>query len=89
MPINIEVFAAPGCKNCGKAKDVIRKLVAELGAARIQLREVNVVEEIDYAVKLGVLSTPAIAVNGELVFASMPSEKKLRQALQQRLHEED
>ena len=51
----------------------------------IQYREINVVEEIDYAVQLGVLSTPAIALNGKLVFAAPPSKAKLRQAIQQRL----
>lgn len=85
MPIRVEVFAAPGCRNCGKAKDILKKLAAELGGERIQLREVNVVEEIDYAVKLGVLSTPAIAIDGELVFASLPSEQKLRRALEEKL----
>ncbi len=42
----------------------------------------------DYAVKLGVLSTPAIAVDGELLFSSLPSEKKLRQTLERMLREE-
>ena len=35
----------------------------------------------DYAVSLGVQSTPAIAINGKLEFTSLPSAKKLRQAL--------
>lgn len=43
------------------------------------------VEEIDYAVALGVLSTPANALNGELVFPSLPSAAKLRQAIVSRL----
>lgn len=86
--IRVEVFASPGCERCGEAKAVLKKLAEEFGGARIDWREINVLEEIDYAVSLGVLSTPAIAVNGELLFGSLPSEKKLRQVLADKLREE-
>ncbi len=42
-------------------------------------------EEIDYAIALGVLSTPAIAIDGILLCTGLPSEKKLRAALKVRL----
>jgi len=57
-------------------------MAAELGGERIEWREVSVLDELDYAVELGVLSTPAIAVNGRLVFRTLPSAKKLRAALE-------
>lgn len=82
MTIKVEVFSAPGCARCAETKEALRKIVEEVGAGRIAWREVSVVDEIDYAVKLGVLSTPAIAVNGRLAFAGPPSEKKLRAALE-------
>ena len=41
----------------------------------------NVLEEIDYAVELGVITLPSIVVNGELVFTSMPTARQLREAL--------
>lgn len=89
MTIKVEVFSSPGCGKCGHAKEVLRKIVEELGGnGRITWREVNVLDEMDYAVRLGVLSTPAIAVNGELVFTTLPSARKLRQALEQRLRQE-
>lgn len=87
MP-KVEVFSSPGCGKCGHAKELLKKIVAEIGAGKIEWREVNVLDEMDYAVRLGVLSTPAIAVDGELVFASLPSAKKLRQTLEQRLRKE-
>jgi len=85
MAVNIEVFSAPGCNSCGQAKAVIRKLVEQMGDNRLQWREVNVVAELDYAVKLGILSTPAIAINGELVFTGLPSENRLRAELLKQL----
>lgn len=88
MAIKVEVFSSPGCGKCGHAKDVLKKIASEIGNGRIEWREVNVLDEMDYAVHLGVLSTPAIAVNGELIFTALPSVTKLRQTLEQKLQEE-
>lgn len=88
MSIKVEVFSSPGCAKCGQAKDVLRRIAEELGSGRIAWREANVLEEMDYAVKLGVLSTPAIAVDGQLVFTALPSATKLRQTLERRLRKE-
>jgi predicted DsbA family dithiol-disulfide isomerase len=88
MAVRVEVFSSPGCGKCGQAKEVLRKIVQEMGGD-IEWREVSVLDEMDYAVRLGVLSTPAIAVNGKLVFTALPSATKLRQALEQELREGD
>jgi glutaredoxin len=81
--VMVEILTASGCGRCAKAKTLIREAITELDDSRIQYREVSMVEEIDYAIRLGVLSTPAIALNGELVFPSPPSKTKLKQAIQQ------
>ena len=83
--LKVEVFSSPGCGKCGHAKATLQKIVEDMGRDRIEWREVNVLEELDYAVSLGVLSTPAIAINGELQFASLPSAKTLRSELEARL----
>ncbi len=87
MGIEVELFSSPGCSRCARAKQTLQSIVDDLGVDRIRWRPVDVVEEIDHAVSLGVLSTPAIAIDGKLVFTSMPSERKLRRALEQRLKE--
>ncbi len=84
-PIQIEVFSSPGCSRCGQVFDVLQTITQEIGAERIEWREVNVLEELEYAVELGVLSMPAIAIDGELVFKSHPSAGKLREAVETRL----
>lgn len=76
----VEVFSSPGCGKCGHARECCAGLADELGG--IDWREVNVLEEMDYAVSLGVLSTPAIAIDGALVFTGLPSAAKLRAALE-------
>ncbi len=85
MSISIEVFSSPGCGKCGHAKDVLRKIVDELGEGLFEWRDVNILEEMDHAVEIGVMSTPSIAINGELVFSSLPTSKKLRQELERQL----
>lgn len=80
--IQVEVFTAPGCSKCGRAKDELETIVNQLGSDRFEWREVNILQEMDYAIELGVLSTPSIAINGELVFTALPSAKKLLLALE-------
>jgi len=85
MILKVEIFSSPGCGKCGHAKEVLYKLVDEIGADKIQWNEVNILDALDYAVELGVMSTPSIAINGDLVFSSLPSIKKLRAELEARL----
>lgn len=86
MSIHVEIFSSPGCSKCGHAKEVLRKMAEELGGDKVKWREVNILDEMDHAVELGVMSTPSIAIDGVLVFTSLPSVKKLRADLESRLN---
>jgi hypothetical protein len=82
VTVKIEVIAAPGCKKCAGAQDELRAVaLSVLGESRLVWREVSVLDELDYAVSLGVLTMPAIAVNGELTFPSLPTPEQFRAAL--------
>ena len=83
--LKVEVFSSPGCGKCAQGKSMLKAVAEELGQDKVSWREVNILEEIDYAVDLGVMSSPAIAINGELVFVSLPSATKLRAELLKRL----
>ena len=85
MSINVEVFSSPGCSKCSHAKSVLKKVADEMGADAIQWRDVNVLEELDYAVEMGILSTPAIVIDGALLFSSLPSTTKLHAELASRI----
>ncbi len=85
MCVKVEVFSSPGCGKCTQAKSVLKEIAAELGQDRVSWREVNILEEMDYAVELGVMSTPAIAVNGKLTFVTLPDAAKLRAELLKQL----
>jgi glutaredoxin len=83
--VKVEVFSSPGCGKCARATAVLKAVAEELGQEKIAWREVNILQEMDYAVDLGVMSSPAIAIDGKLVFASLPSAGKLRAELSRRL----
>ena len=58
------------------------KEVAESFGSGVCAWEVrNLLENIDYAVSLGILSTPAVALDGKLAFTTLPSPQQLRTEL--------
>ncbi|HLA32083.1 MAG TPA: thioredoxin family protein [Pseudomonas sp.] len=79
--MKIELFHAPGCERCAP-------LMAELQAAAamsgVEWCEINVLDSLERAVELGVLTLPALAIDGVLVFATLPTPAQLREALRQR-----
>jgi thioredoxin 1 len=81
--VKVELFYAPGCGKCVETKADLRA-TAEATAAGVQWREINVLESLDYAVELGVLTLPAVAIDGALVFASLPTPAQLREELLRR-----
>ena len=87
-PIQIEVFSSPDCNRCSQVFDIITAVVQDYGDDRVAWRNVNVIDELDYAVELGVISMPSIAIDGDLVFTSHPSARKLRDAIDVRLQQE-
>lgn len=81
--MKVELFHAPGCERCAAAREDLRAAVA---AARpeVEWREINVLDEMDYAVERGVLSLPAVVIDGELVFSTLPTPQQLRAELLRR-----
>lgn len=78
--MKIELFHAPGCSKCAAARESL-KAAAEAAVAGLDWREINVLDEMDYAVERGVFSLPAIVVDDELVFSSLPMPQQLHTAL--------
>ncbi len=78
--MKVELFHAPGCSRCAAAREGL-KTAAETAVTGLEWREINVLDEMDYAVEHGVLSLPAIVIDGVLVFSSLPTPQQLRTAL--------
>jgi hypothetical protein len=81
--VKIELFYTPGCEKCADARDDLRA-AAEDVIPGINWRELNALDELDYAVEVGVMTLPAIAIDGEVVFSSLPSRQQLRRELARR-----
>jgi hypothetical protein len=75
------VFVLPGCDRCSVGLDELKAVAASFGSAAFAWHERNLLQNIDDAVKLGILSSPAIAIDGKLAFTSLPSPQQLRDAL--------
>ena len=78
--MKVEIFYTPGCSECTTAHAKLRTAAQE-AVRDLEWREVNVLDDLDHAVELGVITLPSIAVDGELVFTSTPTIAQLRHAL--------
>lgn len=82
--MKVELFQTDGCKSCKAMRETL-KSVALAAAPGVVWRDVDVTAELDYAVEVGVLSLPAMVVDGELVFSSLPTPAQLTKELQRRV----
>ena len=73
--MKVELFHTPGCSECVGAYTRLRTAAQEV-VKGLEWREVNVLDDLDHAVELGVMTLPSIVVDGELVFTSMPTVKQ-------------
>ena len=81
--MKVEFFYTPGCKHCGDGRDALRKL-AEALEVELEWRDVDVLQDLDHAMDLGVLTLPALAIDGELVCPPLPSPRQWRDLLRKR-----
>jgi thioredoxin 1 len=86
MTIRLEFFAVPGCSRCAQAKTALEKVVQDFDATKVQWREVDILQEMDYAIELGIVGASAMAIDGELVFPQLPGPQALRAELLNRLN---
>lgn len=86
MTIKVEMFSVPGCSKCAAVKEALKSVVQDVGEDKVAWRDVDILEEMDYATELGLMSSGGIAIDGKLVFARLPSADKLREELLRRLN---
>ena len=66
--MKIELFYSPGCKRCEVARAELKAAAAQaLADVSWTWTELDVLEHLDYAVELSVLTLPAIAIEADLV----------------------
>jgi len=78
--VYIEMFTSPGCANCPAVKKMLKNLTDEL-KGDITIEEVDITAEPTRAAQYGVMSVPAVAINGILKFVGVPKREELRKAI--------
>lgn len=81
--MKIEIFSAKGCQKCEASQAELREVAVNV-VPGVQWRLVNVLDELKYAVNLGVLSLPSVVIDGVVLFTSLPTAKQLRIALEKK-----
>lgn len=79
--VRVEFFFAGGCSKCVEAREALRQAAQ---SARAEWKEIDIAKDPNRAVDAGVVSTPAVAIEGELVFKTMPTAAELRNAIRAR-----
>lgn len=85
MGLLVEIFFTPGCNKCSQAREELYSVLHALRDRGVAWRDVDLLEELDYAVELGVMGASAIAIEGELVFSRLPKPAVLQRELERRL----
>jgi len=78
--VYIEMFTSPGCANCPAVKKMLKNLTEEL-KEDITVEEVDITAEPTRAAQYGVMSVPAVAINGILKFVGVPKQEELKKAI--------
>lgn len=79
----IEMFTSPGCANCPAVKKMLKEISDELKGVTVE--EVDITVEPTRASQYGVMSVPAVAVNGILKFVGVPKRDELKKAIMDEL----
>ncbi len=79
MKVKVEILESGFCPKCATVKEKVLKVSEELGA---EVSLLDPVEDTDRIVELGILTSPAVVVNGKVKFVGViPTEEKIRQAI--------
>jgi len=81
--MKVELFYSPGCSACGDRQAELRT-AAQAAIKGVEWCEINVLDNVDHAVELGVMTLPSIVIDGEVVFTSMLTVVQLRRSLIER-----
>lgn len=82
--VHLEVVTSEACERCEvatrKVNTVIEKVQADIG--ELEVRERPVAEHPDLVAEHGIMSTPAVVIDGRMVLRGVPSEEELADAIE-------
>ena len=86
--VYVEEFMSPGCVGCPAVQKMLEELKGEFGD-QLTIEEVDITVDTTRASQYGVMSVPAIAINGILKFIDVPKKEDLRDAILEEIEREE
>ena len=86
--VYVEEFMSPGCVGCPAVKEMLEELSEEL-SGEVTVEEVDITIDTTRAAQYGIMSVPAIAINGALKFVGVPTKEELKNALAEELERDE
>ncbi len=77
----IEVLMTPGCAGCPQAKEVVDEVATAFDG--VDWEEVDISDDPSRGTELGIMSVPAVVVDGELFGTGVPDRDDLRERVEQ------
>ena len=78
--ILIEIVNVQGCEKCQTANEKIRNLMKNVKG--VTIKEINLIENPEIAVKYKIMATPALIINHELEFTGVPDEEEFKKVIE-------
>jgi thioredoxin 1 len=78
--VYVEEFMSPGCVGCPAVKEMLKELSSEF-EGKLLVEEVDITVDTSRATQYGIMSVPAVAINGILKFMGVPSKEDLKKAI--------
>ncbi len=81
MKVLLEVLESDFCPKCAVVRERVERVAKEMGA---EVRHLDPIRDSDRIIELGILTSPAIVINGKVRFAgTVPSEEKIKKAIEE------
>ncbi len=84
----IELLESNACAKCAGLKERVNEVIKQFPEDKIELKYLDLFDDQKRIVELGMYTSPALAVNGELYFlGKIPSEEELKNLISEKLGE--
>lgn len=85
--VYVEEFMSPGCVGCPAVKEMLEELSIEF-EDKLLIEEVDITVDTTRAVQYGIMSVPAVVINGILKFVDVPRKEELKKAILEEMENE-
>ncbi len=75
----VQILSTPGCAGCAQTKALITRTLESF--PDLDWEEIDLIEQPELASQYGIMSVPAIVIDGKLEFTGVPKERALKDKL--------